>query len=246
MRIIVNLLRFDPNINIGGNLTFATNIVKELLAMEHECLLLVTTKNRNMFYFDSELVSYDEVSIKSDQLMTRIIEENIAIHSCLKKNGETDVFYSPCSLLPFMRKSIKCKQVFTIHDLNFKYFKFSIIKKMYKEIMYSNSIRNADGISFVSNYTKSEVFNYYDVDCKSGITYNASHLSLDSHDSRYECDFLNHIGIKQGYILCLAQHKHKNPEYSIDIYFESVNQVPSLSKHKLLIAGLSNKRKDRT
>ena len=69
-----------------------------------------------------------------------------------------DVFHRPTGQLPLMR--LPCRTVASIADLNFRVLPTPTLKRLYKELSYRWTIRLADRITCVSDYTRREVIRH--------------------------------------------------------------------------------------
>lgn len=235
MKIAINLLRFNPKVNIGGNYTFAYNVVKELIHQNNDknkYYLLISEESKEMFdYGDLENVTYVFRKQQSN-IFFQLINENLFI---LKKINllNIDLFYSPCFLLPL--KKIKIPTICTIHDLNFKYISQGLLKDMYKNIIYKKTLKNANIITTISNYTKTDIINNFHIDEEKIITiYNGTNIKKNIDINSLE-GFKNKYGIDGNYIFTMSHHSHKNAELAISA-FKKCKLLLNF-KYKLVITG---------
>lgn len=232
MNIAINLLRFDPDIHLGGNFTFAYNIVKKLVSdKSKKYYLFVTERNKKIFNFNDVNVNYI-VGKYYNNIILKLLHENKFIVSQLKKY-KIDIFYSPCFLLPYKRLQIPT--VATLHDINFKHFTQGKLKNFYKNVMYKRTLRNSTVITTVSKFTKMDICKYYHgYENKIKVIYNG--CSFDENFNEKAIKIMkDKYKIDSKYILTISHYKHKNPQL-VMIAFSSIKEKLN-NEYKLVITG---------
>lgn len=233
MRILINLLRFDPDINIGGNYSYAFNMINSLAKIQaNEYILLVTNTNKIMFQFDLPNVKYI-VSKLDKNIGIRIVQENLIIKK-YAIGDVADVYFSPTTLLPFL--SIKLPSVCTIHDLNFKHFSQGILKNIYKNLLYRRTLKSSNYITTVSEFTKNDVLKNYSISSdKIVVVYNACNFKLKDISIEQSDIVREKYKIKSKYIMIVSHYRHKNAFLAMDSFKEAKDKLNE--KYKMVIVG---------
>lgn len=233
MKVLVNLLRFDPKINIGGNYSYSYNISKQLINNDNnDYIFLVTNSNKKMFEFNKGNVKFLEYDL-STNMYIRILQENMIISNNAKAYF-ADVYFSPSTLLPF--KSIEIPAVCTIHDLNFKHFSQGLVKDIYKNYIYKRTLKNANQIIAVSEFTKNDIIKQYNIhEDKIKVIYNASNFNIKDIDLVRANEIKNRYELKSKYIMAISHYKHKNAHFAIELFSLVKNSLNE--KYDLLIIG---------
>jgi len=150
MRVLVNSLR-DLS---GGNRRYLVDLIDELSNVPNITLSILATTKMKIQKDNVNIIYYKP----SKNIYANILKERYIIKSEVSKNSY-DIFHSPNTLLPIFRPRIPT--VITVHDLNFKNFSFGIVKNIYKNLIYSYSLKTADVVIAVSEFTKREIQKYY-------------------------------------------------------------------------------------
>lgn len=220
LKIAINLLRFSPNVNIGGNYTYSYNIINSLISHTNEngniYYLLVTKENKKMFDFEHPNIKFIFGESKNN-IISQLIYENYFIRKILK-NNKFDLFYSPNFLLPFFK--LKLPTVATIHDINFMHFSQGKLKDIYKHIIYRKTLKNATGITTVSNFTKEDVCKHFgNFEYKIKVVYNGCNYLNELKNNNIDKDaFKKAYNINKEYILAISHYKHKNAQLAIKAF----------------------------
>lgn len=141
--------------------------------------------------------------------MLSILESTLKLNRLLKVL-EPDVLHCPAGQLPFI-PFVKCSQVSTIADLNFKSnYEYSLIQRIYKDISYRWTLFRADGIAAVSKFTSDQIVRYYG--------YPSEKISVVHHAAiqRYACsDASQEFSSMVPFFLAFGHHSHKNCEAAV-------------------------------
>ncbi|OCT10707.1 hypothetical protein A8709_22995 [Paenibacillus pectinilyticus] len=241
MNIGINLLRFDPTKNIGGNYTYAFNIVQSLIQNKSNMYyLFLTDRNKEMFAFKADNIKC--ICLKSKKnIISKIFAENLFIEKQIK-HLELEIFFSPCFLLPF--RKLKIKSVVTIHDLNFRHFSQGFFKDIYKNILYRLTIRNSSAITTVSEFTKLDLCSFVPgFEGKIKVVYNGCNMTLESFDKSNHDSFERRYSIDYPYFLAISHYEHKNAELAIKAFALSKDKLSE--QHQLIITGARHKLKEK-
>ncbi|MFZ4619229.1 MAG: glycosyltransferase family 4 protein [Bacteroidota bacterium] len=125
---------------------------------------------------------------------------------------DLDLFHAPHYTLPLR---LTMPSVVTVHDIIHLRMKkyFSLPQRMYARMMIGHACRNSSAIIVVSEFTKQELINVFDVpEQKINVIYNGVHGSFSTAVTDFEQDaFRKKIGINGLYILYTGSVKpHKN------------------------------------
>ncbi|HDR7673490.1 TPA: glycosyltransferase family 4 protein [Bacillus wiedmannii] len=237
MKIGINLMRFHPSINIGGNYTFAYNIVREMVNnSKHDYYLFVNKDNKEMFKFDNANVHFIEGEYFKN-IFIEIINENFFVKKNIKK-FKMDVYYSPCFLLPFFEMPIPT--IATIHDINFMHFSQGALKDFYKKLSYKTTLQKGTFISTVSNFTLQDVCEKIgDFSNKMFVTYNGCDISKSDLNS----NFRNHYNLNGKFAVCFSHYEHKNAVHAIKVLANAQEQLDE--EVKLVIVGAKGALKEK-
>lgn len=74
------------------------------------------------------------------------------------RRWKPDVYHRPTGQLPFFRLS--CRAVATVADLNFRTLPTPPLKRLYKELSYRRTLRRADWVTCISEFTRGEVLRF--------------------------------------------------------------------------------------
>ena len=205
MKIAINLMRFKDK-SSGGNFVYAKNTIKSLVKILDENSIKIFCQYREI---TEDLFDLKEFS-KIEYITVKGKNSFFDMHFFLSKLcyfNNIDIFFSPSHLLPFIKP--KCKTMVTVHDLNFKHFSQGIFKDIYKNIIYKHTIDNADRIIAISEFTKNDILKNYKVNPNNiKVIYNGVDSVLLNDENK------NTYG---NYLLSIAHHKHKNPDFLIDV-----------------------------
>jgi len=174
------------------------------------------------YNIDSIFVDYEKFSLKG-----------LFIHYKILNTIKADLFFFPHINIPFLfkHKSI----ILTIHDMR-PYTQFwdrNSIKRSIIKFMYKNSINKSKNIIAISETTKKDLLNYFNVeDVK--VIYNFVEEKFFKYSPSEKI-------IKENYILYIGNRKkHKNLERLILAYDKIKHQI----NHKLVIAGRKDIKED--
>lgn len=120
------------------------------------------------------------------------------------KQLKPDVYHRPTGQLPLF--PLGCKAVASIADLNFSVLPTPAVKYIYKEISYRLTVRNADWITCVSEYTRGEVLRRY--------KYSSAKVSVVPHgtNSLPQPNYDMADELKDRFWLSFGHEAHKNVE----------------------------------
>ncbi|MFC1608582.1 glycosyltransferase family 4 protein [Patescibacteria group bacterium] len=231
--------------NIGKQRTGSEVVVLELtkniikLDSENEYILFTDTD-------DQEILAAvrGKLEIKNDRKNVKIVSLKAknkfiwatwSVWRYLRKNG-IDVYHTEYILPFFIPKNIKT--ITHIHDVSFvaykKFIKWSDL--LFLSLLIPRSIKRADKIVAVSEFTKDEIVKYYKVDSrKIEIVYNAVNNSDEEYGKQKEREIRSKYALPEKYILYIGTlQPRKNVARLIEAYAKIKNQIPEV---KLVIAG---------
>lgn len=119
------------------------------------------------------------------------------------QRSKPDVFHRPTGQLPLLQLPVA--KVMTIADLNWRELGAPLVQRLYKDFSYVLSIRRAERITCISEFTQRSLLRYFPkADGKTEVVYHGS-TALHGEDSR----ILSGLG---AYFLTFGHHPHKNAE----------------------------------
>lgn len=235
---IVTPLTTDKKAGIG---VYVSQLVKNLQKQDKENIYYIFTfpGNRHMFEFSNK--NFNEIVI---QLGNKIKNRNIFrakyyfwqkfILPIWSKKINLDLIHIPSTWFIYSNSFLP-KQVITIHDLaEFHTNRYGKLLSSIKKSMVKKSIKNADGILTVSDFSRKEilelggnsVFSIYN-------GYTKNELSISKEDQEKELDKLN-LKRQQFFLFVGTNQKHKNIPTIIKA-FKKYSEIKS--DYKLVIAG---------
>lgn len=158
-----------------------------------------------------------------------------AVAKALKKY-QIDVFFSPDGYLSLQTK---VPQIITIHDLNFEHYPNDVPKLAgkYLRCFFPKFAKKAQHILTVSNYSKEDIANTYQID-KTKITtiWNAASNLYKPLDSKHRIAFKQQYAQGNDYFLFVGSlHPRKNVERLLQAYVDFKTKHPE--GYDLMIVG---------
>ena len=188
-------------------------LVREQLEKELQC--------SNVYNIDKSITSSSK----------RIIEEQM---SQLKNYKKYKLVHFPDYATPIFYSGIK---VATIHDMAMKTMsdKYTPMQNITKNTLLASTIRSADKLLCVSNFSKKELLRYYpQVEDKAEVIYSGIEIPTYIKDMSFEEEVLSGYKIDTPYILYVGTiAPHKN----ITKLIEAFNEVQKKHEYKLVIVG---------
>ncbi len=216
----------------GGNESYYSNILKEMMTLDHSDLRLILFVKEGVDVSPFE-DCFEIVRFKSNNSFIR----NFVELTLLSFKYKLDVLHTQY-FIPFIRS---CPVVCTIHDICFEHYKDIFIRSEYirQKILIPYSARKSEFIFSVSKHAGDDIIDNYKIDPgKVVITYNA--VNKDFHimkDSELDIEGLKAgFGITRPYILSVGNlQPRKNLNRLIKAY-EAYN-LRSEGSHQLVIVG---------
>ncbi len=222
-----------------------TGIERYLLELTKNIAKL-DSKNKYTLFFNKHLPTirvtnqpnfeYFVTKHSTQKNIQRIIwEEFFLCHEIIKK--DIDIFHGPSFVSPFFKS---CKQIITIHDLTFLFFKegYTLMNRLYFRLFLSRSIRKSDIIIANSNATKNDILKYYKIpEEKIKITY----LGIDKDFKKdYSTEELQEIKAKYSipdkfFLFVGLLSPRKNIKNILDAFY--LLKKDATIKHKFVIVG---------
>lgn len=220
-----------------GIYNYTKNLLDNLIPIlkdNHEITIITNTKNHEDFKYEN--VKNIIVDILPTSNLLKIIWEIIGIPFYIKKDN-SELYFSPRGFLPPF--SSKCKMITTIHDLIPLYYKenyydeinklenFYIIKRLKK------SCERADRILTISNFSKNEIINKFNIDYKKiDVVYNGINLNKKVKKPK-KIDNSKYI-----FSISSSTLNHKNLDAIINSYY--IYFKKSLNPLKLKLCGVKS------
>jgi hypothetical protein len=152
VEIVVNLLRPVK----GGNFEYAYRFLF-FIASRADVKVKLLICSANLDRMDFELDNIEVVRcVARSGIVRQLISEFLIVRKMMKLNPEY-ILFSPCTQIPFT--VFPGRQYCVVHDLNFKDLEMSLSKIIYKYLLCSFCALFADGIIFISNFTRDNFLN---------------------------------------------------------------------------------------
>ncbi len=160
MKIAINCSYFTPR--GGGIKEYIYNLVKNIdqIDKKNEYVFYIF-KDQESFWLDNfgQSLNYKIIPFKKKQ---RILTAMFSYHFWKKelKIEKFDIFHSPFFHIP---SGITCKTVITVHDLRFERFpkSYQKLRLLYLKYKVPRSLKKADHIISISDFTKNEIIKFY-------------------------------------------------------------------------------------
>jgi glycosyltransferase involved in cell wall biosynthesis len=141
-----------------------------------------------------------------------------------------DVFHTPSFMVPLLSN---CPIITTIHDLNHVVLadNYSVFHRIYYSLILSRKVRSARAVITVSQFSKSEILQYFHVDpAKVYVIYNGigeafqpCRLICQESNTRFRLKY----ELPEAYILSIGNRKpHKNIIRTVEAYCRGGFQIP--------------------
>jgi glycosyltransferase involved in cell wall biosynthesis len=179
-------------------------------------------------------------NVDSNQVVKRIIWQNIFLNKILK-NNDIKICFEPVYSKPIFNDN-NLKYITTIHDLQALHYPeyFSKIKNLWLKFAWRKSIESSEVIVAISNFVKQDIIENYKCDAdKIKVIYNSVLIPEEVYDfSEVQKKFSIQ---KDNYYYTVAQLlPHKNLETLIEVMKNIKDKNLDLPK-KLLITGVNGK-----
>ena len=229
--------------NIGrkktGSEVVVLELTKNILKLDNKnkyILFTDTTDEKILKYIKAKL----EIKNKSNVKVVSLVAKNKFVWTIWSlpywiRTNSLDIYHTEYILPFFISK--KTKAITHIHDVSFKVYR-KFIKKLdllFLNILIPMTIRRADKIIAVSEFTKREIEKYYpQAKGKIEIVYNSTNLSETINLSKKE-EIINKYNIPKKFIFYVGTlQPRKNVARLISAYAKIKHKIPEI---KLVIAG---------
>lgn len=243
MKIAVNCVYFGQK--SGGLGEYILNLCKNLMLLDQKNEYIFYISRDQEYYWNEKLQNlknYKLVPFNLSQQIRRSLFQN-SFWNKEEKIEQFDIFHSPFYHLP---TSIKCKKIITFHDLRIKNYPWTypIKRRFFIQYAIKKSISIADKIITVSNFTKNELINFYQlpqekiVPIHEGIDTKKFNNNKISEENEKKFLLLNKLETK-GYLLSVG---HIEPRKNYKNLIKSYKLLREKYKieYKLVIVGKKN------
>lgn len=228
--IIFNALQATLSGGIGR---YCYELSKEIYKINNDFKVVIREEDKELFNF---LKEEDMIIIKGiTSGAKRNFYEQFKLPFLINKMYPDAIIHYPDSMAPLFSKN-KC--IITVHDIAFRALKdvFTWKTRVWKNFSTRLSIKKADKIIAISEYTKKEMLKFYGEDLKDKIEviyngfndFSSEEINLDN--IRDDIKVLE----KEKYILTVSTI---SPRKNIDGLVKAYNEIENKNKVKLVIAG---------
>lgn len=217
----------------GGIGRYAYELSKALYDIEDKIKIVIRKEDKELFNFASE---EDLIIIENiNNGVKRNIYEQFKLPFLIKKMYPNAVLHYPDSMAPLLSRN---KVVITVHDIAFKTLTdvFTWKTKLWKNFSTRLSLKKANKIIAISEYTKKEIVKYYGIkyDQKIDVIYNGfNNFSNEKIDLENVRDDIFRLKDNK-YILTVSTI---SPRKNIDGLIKAYNELECKKDYKLVIAG---------
>ncbi len=224
--ILFNGLHYTKN---GAGISkYTGELVKEFQKKDYEVDLLMRNEWKETFQGNKNYFVGQEITSSTK----RIIEEQ---YQQLKRYKSYDLIHFPDYASPVFYKG---KKIVTIHDMAMHTMrnKYTLSQNLTKNILLRHTIRYADRLICISEFSKRELLKYYpQVEEKVNVIYSGVSIPKYNTNEKCEAEVLEKLGVPNDYILYVGTiAPHKNIEQLIKAY-KKLHK--SGCNHKLIIVG---------
>lgn len=241
MKIAINCIYFTPQ---GGGITeYIENLVKEItkINLDNQFIFYIIKEAADKF---KEIVNEESCSVKIFPFSENQKYRRSLLQNSYWKREESienfDIFHSPFFHSPKFKNA---KVILTVHDLRFLSYPFSykMMRLIYLKYVVKKSIKRADHLISISNFTKNEIVRYYDIELNK---INVIHEAIDEigfslKNNTLNLNILNHVIKSNQFILAVG---HLEPRKNYIRLIDAYNALPKevQIKYKLIIVGKQN------
>lgn len=236
--IAINNVLLNPY--AGGIATYMTNIIQELNSIIPDTdLRIYLSKDQYNNYKDHFKFSLSRTPLSSSNSIQRVLYENFYWNNKLKKD-KIKLFHSPISYIPF---NLNISSIVTIHDL--RVFRspetYPTLRRYFLNSAIKHSINSATKIITVSNFTKNEIIDIFNVPSeKIEVIYEG--VKIDSFiipPKESDINILNKYNIKKPYIFTVGHLEPRKNFLRLIKAFEILNSTYN-GEFQLVIGGREN------
>ena len=228
-KILLNGLHYEKN---GAGISKYTQmLIKQFTSEKYDVDILIRNEFKNDYDASNVIVSAQDLNGSKD----RIIYEQI---KSKKLYDRYELVHFPDYATPVLYRGYK---VATIHDMAMHTMKdkYTRMQNITKNILLKNTIRNADKLICVSEFSKNELIRYYpDAEKRSVVIYEGIEMPNLKIDKDVEGKVLKEFGLSgecTRYILYVGTiAPHKNIKRLISAFGRINHLIP---EYKLVIAG---------
>lgn len=192
--------------------------------------LIIRNQDLNLFDFANkkDLFVIDNIT---DSIKRNYFEQFILPDKIYRLNKKA-IYHNPDIMLPVMLKN---KSIITVHDMAFKSFKgsFTLKSTIWKNLIMGKSIKKADAVISITNFTKDEISKYYP-------NYNKKINMIYNGFNNFSNDVINYSNIRKkflnfnNYLLTVSTI---SPRKNIDGLIKAFSIIKDMIDYKLVIAG---------
>lgn len=239
MKIAINCCYYGKT--SGGIREYIYNLVVNLAKISAEEYLCYVSRDDEQFWIETmpNTVKYKIFPFKRNQKIKRALFEYL-FWKKEQKLEQFDVFHSPFFHVPNIRN---CKIIMTVHDLRFRRFpdSYTFARRVFIQYAFKNSLKHVNHIITVSEFTKKEILNYYDVN-ENKITFIHEAIDFSRYNTRLklaESNIKKYNIEPQQYILSVG---HLEPRKNYPMLVEAWDELVKEQEldYKLVIVGKKN------
>ena len=241
MKLIIDCLIYEFK-KAPGYESYITNILDHILANRKKLLfkeIIVAVRESQMIYFEKYADKFTIKGFKIKNIFEQIFFQNTFKRSIgLSKNDVILFTYGYTSAWK------QCTSIMVVHDLQHLHYPqyFNNARKIQRAILVPISLKKADKIIAISNYTKKDIINNFNVlEDKIEVIYNDCNFEKFSIRDGYKesenlISFIN--GDKSYFLSVSSLLPHKNIKILIKAFIEIVKEN---TDYYLILVGGSSK-----
>lgn len=233
-KLVIDLLAFNNDLAYSYR-EYVYNLLNYFYShrseLMYEDIILVCTLQQQK-YFEKYSNIFPIVAFDSKTKLERIIIQH---QLSVKLNlNQKDLILFTGNYSPLIKQ---CKHLLVIHDLVFRYFKMSSLIKNFQRFIFAPfSIKNANKIIAISNFTYNDILKYYKIDkSKMEVIYNAFNFEKYSIDKSF-------VDYDYSFFLSVASSsRHKNIELILKSFCDYCKEGGSF--HIIFVGDIMNNKK---
>jgi glycosyltransferase involved in cell wall biosynthesis len=195
----------------SGNYYHVVHLVRALASRDDVDLVVLADDDS----YDDLRTLVDDRSVVRASVGGSVVRRDLALVRAVHR-VRPDIFHKPTGALPTF--PLPCRTIAGIADLNFTVLPTRVDKRIYKELTHRWTVRTADHITCVSEYTRQAVLSYLNADPAAVSVIHHGANELTGRDDGMGRELRSTGG---PYWLAFAQHPHKNAETLFQVLAES-------------------------
>ena len=224
MRIGVDaLILNEKNTGIGK---YTIKVLNKICEHSNHQIFLFSSSKYELKEFFNEDIEIIKLPLSSKNKYLRILNEHLIL-PIIARRYDLDLFFCPFYTSPTLSK---IKKIVVVYDMIYKnnYANDTFLRNLYRQIFFTGSIKKADKIITISEYTKNDILKHFPNLSNIHVTYLGTIDYVNKHKSRPET-----INKNDKFLLTVGSITPRKNNIRTIKAFESLNN----ENLKIVIAG---------